>query len=88
MEQRMIFISVRTRHSLPMTISTAIHKLWLDITHEKGCQDAHHKEIVTLALARLTEAVQGDERRSVIEQIQELMRQRSQAERAEDEEET
>jgi amino acid transporter len=63
---------------------TAIHKLWLDITHEKGGEDAHHKEIVTVALARLEEALRGDERRSVLEQIRKLMHQRSQAERAQD----
>jgi hypothetical protein len=63
---------------------TAIHKLWLDITHEKGGEDAHHKEIVTVALARLEEAVRGDERRSVVDQIRKLMHQRSQAERAQE----
>jgi hypothetical protein len=65
----------------------AIHKLWLDVTHERGGEDAHHKEIVTVALARLGEALQGDERRRVLQQIGNLMHQRSQAERDEDEEE-
>jgi amino acid transporter len=65
---------------------TAIHKLWLDITREKSGADAHHKEIVTVALARLEEALRGNERRSVLEQIRNLMHQRSQAERAQDKE--
>ena len=64
-----------------------IHKLWLDVRHEKGGEDAHHKEIVTVALARLEEALKGKERGSVLEQIGNLMHQRSQAERANDEEE-
>jgi amino acid transporter len=65
----------------------AIHKLWLDVTHEKGGEDADHKEIVGVALARLQSALKGSERRNVIEQIGTLIHQRSRAERAEDEEE-
>jgi hypothetical protein len=64
-----------------------IHKLWLEVTHEKRGEDAHHKEIVTVALTRLEEALRGDERRGVLEQIHKLMHQRGQAERAQDEEE-
>ena len=67
---------------------TAIHKVWLDITHEKGGEDAHHNEIVTVALARLEEALKGTERRRVLEQIRNLMHQRSRTDRAEDDEET
>jgi len=65
-----------------------IHKLWLDVSHEKGGEDAHHKEIVTVALTRLGEALEGTERRRVLEQIRNLMRQRCLTERAKDEEET
>ncbi len=65
-----------------------IHKLWLDVSHEKGGEDAHHKEIVTVALARLAEELKGTERRRVLEQIRNLMHQRSLTERAKDEEET
>jgi len=64
-----------------------IHKLWLDVTREKDGEDAHHKEIVTLALERLEKDLKGNERRSVLEQIRGLMRRRSQAERSQDEEE-
>ncbi|MDQ6651551.1 MAG: APC family permease [Acidobacteriota bacterium] len=65
----------------------SIHKLWLDVTHEKGGEDAHHKEIVSVALGRLEDDLRGVERRRVLEQIRDLMDQRSQAERAQDEEE-
>ena len=64
-----------------------IHKLWLEVTGEKAGADAHHKEIVTVALERLQEDLKGNERRRVLEQMQGLMRRRSQAERAHDEEE-
>jgi hypothetical protein len=62
-----------------------IHKLWLDVTREKAGEDAHHKEIVTVALERLEKDLKGNERRRVLEQIGGLMRGRSQAERAQDE---
>lgn len=64
-----------------------IHKLWLEVTGEKAGADAHHKEIVTVALERLQEDLKGNERRRVLEQMQGLMRRRSHAERAHDEEE-
>jgi hypothetical protein len=61
-----------------------IHKLWLDVTHERGGEEAHHKEVVTLALARLAESLKGDERKNVMAQIRGLMQRRSQVERAAD----
>ena len=64
-----------------------IHKLWLDVTREKDGEDAHHKEIVTVALARLKEDLNGKERSGVLEQMRTLMHQRSQEDRARDEEE-
>ncbi|HEX3558663.1 MAG TPA: APC family permease, partial [Pyrinomonadaceae bacterium] len=64
-----------------------IHRLWLDVTHEEGGADAHHKEIVAVALARLEDDLKGKGRRGVLEQIYKLMRRRSRAERAGDEEE-
>jgi amino acid transporter len=63
-----------------------IHRLWLDVTHDGGVGDAHHKEIVTLALARLEEDLHGKGRREVLEQVKGMMRRRSPAERAGDEE--
>ncbi|MDQ5835476.1 MAG: APC family permease [Acidobacteriota bacterium] len=65
-----------------------IHRLWLDITHERGGEDAHHKEVVTLALERLAEDLKGKGRRDVLEQIKGLMHRRSRAEREGDEEES
>jgi amino acid transporter len=64
-----------------------IHKLWLDVTQERDGEEAHHKEIVTVALERLEQDLKGNDRRKVLEQIQGQMRRRSQAERAQDEEE-
>ncbi len=63
-----------------------IHKLWLDVTHAAGGEAAHHKEIVTVALARLEEDLKGDERHRILEQLRTLMQQRTAAERARDEE--
>ena len=63
-----------------------IHKLWLEVTREKAAQDAHHKEIVTVALERLEKDLKGTERRRVLEQIGGLMRSRGRLERAHDEE--
>jgi hypothetical protein len=64
-----------------------IHRLWLEITREKGSGDVHHQEIVTLALARLERALRADQRSEVLEQVRHLMRQRNAAERAQDWEE-
>ena len=64
----------------------SIHKLWLDVTHEEGAEETHHKEIVTVALARLEADLNGDERRRVLEQLRKLMHERTAAERAHDEE--
>ena len=36
-----------------------IHALWLDATKEGGVEDLHHREIVTVALARLAEELKG-----------------------------
>src|SRR6185369_14628580 len=63
-----------------------IHKLWLEVTREKTAADAHHKEIVTVALERLEQDLKGTERHRVLEQIGGLMRGRGRAERAHDEE--
>ncbi len=65
-----------------------IHKLWLDVTRERGGEDAHHKEIVRVALERLEEDLEGDKRCGVLEQLRTVMRRRSQAERAKDEEDS
>jgi amino acid transporter len=46
-----------------------IHKLWLDVTHERGFENTHHKEIVTIALARFAEEMQGQRRKQVLERL-------------------
>jgi len=63
-----------------------IHKLWLEVTREKGGEDAHHKEIVSLALARLEADLISYERRTIVRQLHKLMLKRTWAERAQDKE--
>ena len=36
-----------------------IHTLWLDATKDGGVEGLHHREIVTVALARLAEEMKG-----------------------------
>lgn len=62
-----------------------IHKLWLDVTREKSGENAHHQEIVTVALRLLEEALKGKARRSVLENIRTLIHERKQTEGDEDE---
>jgi amino acid transporter len=50
-----------------------IHALWLDATKESGIEDLHHKEIVTVALARLAEDLKGASRRETIERMRGLL---------------
>ena len=64
-----------------------IHRLWLDVTREKDGAGARHKEIVTVALQRLQDDLKGNQRRSVLEQVRRLMRNRSQPQRSQDGEE-
>ncbi|HKR59219.1 MAG TPA: APC family permease, partial [Pyrinomonadaceae bacterium] len=59
-----------------------IHRLWLDITHENKAEAVSHSEVVTVALARLRESLQGNQRRVVLEQIAQLIRRRNAVERA------
>jgi len=46
-----------------------IHRLWLDVTREGGFENLHHKDIVTLALARLDNDIKGDLRARVLDEI-------------------
>ncbi len=54
-----------------------IHTLWLDATQDGGVDDLHHREIVTVALARLAEELQGPERLAVLERMRRLRGNRS-----------
>src|SRR5205807_10555349 len=44
-----------------------IHKLWLDVTREKGLETVRHKEIVTAAVVRLADELHGERRKQVLE---------------------
>ena len=46
-----------------------IHALWLDATNEGGVEDLHHREIVTVALARLAEELKGPDRAGTLERL-------------------
>ncbi len=46
-----------------------IHLLWLDVTKESGMEDLHHKEIVTVALARLADEMKGVRRKETLERM-------------------
>ena len=49
-----------------------IHKLWLDVTREKGLEAVRHKEIVTAAVVRLADELHGDRRKQVLEFLRTL----------------
>lgn len=53
-----------------------IHRLWLDATHERGMEDVHHREIVTVALARLAEEMKGGGRGTSLDRLRAVMRRR------------
>jgi hypothetical protein len=50
-----------------------IHTLWLDATKERGIEDLHHKEVVTVALARLAEDMKGGGRKEALERMRGLL---------------
>jgi amino acid transporter len=53
-----------------------IHTLWLDATNEGGVDDLHHREIVTVALARLAEEMKGAGRQDALDRIRRLLHKR------------
>ncbi len=57
-----------------------IHKLWLDVTQERGLDDLHHKEIVTTALANLEEQVNSKGRQAILDRMRALIDERSRKE--------
>ena len=59
-----------------------IHKLWLEVTHEHDMEDFHHGEIVTVALARLTEEMRGGGRTQMLARMQALLNRRGRKEKA------
>jgi len=60
-----------------------IHKLWLEVTHEHGMEDFHHREIVTVALARLAAEMRGAGRTELLARMRALLVARSRKEEAE-----
>jgi amino acid transporter len=49
-----------------------IHALWLDATKDGGVDGLHHKEIVTVALARLAEEMKGAGRDDALQRLRRL----------------
>ncbi|HEY3104284.1 MAG TPA: APC family permease [Pyrinomonadaceae bacterium] len=49
-----------------------IHKLWLDVTHEKGLDNVRHKHIVVAALVHLADELHSDRRQHVLQFVQTL----------------
>src|SRR5262249_15439612 len=47
-----------------------IHRLWLDVTHEGGLQQVHHRDIVKIALERLGRELHGKDRQRVLESLE------------------
>jgi amino acid transporter len=46
-----------------------IHNLWLDASKRGGVEDLHHREVVTVALARLAEDLRGPARQDTLERM-------------------
>jgi len=46
-----------------------IHRLWLDITRERGLESVRHKDIVILALTQLAEQLHGEARARIMERL-------------------
>ena len=53
-----------------------IHRLWLDATREGGINGLHHKEIVTVALARLADDMSGPNRQKTFERMRSVLGER------------
>src|SRR5262249_55179003 len=51
-EVRDYYLGAHAPHLTDQEISN-IHRLWLEITHEKGVEHFHHHEVVSIAIARL-----------------------------------
>ena len=49
-----------------------IHKLWLDVTHEPGLEQARHKHIVVAALVNLADELHGERRQHILQFVRTL----------------
>jgi len=56
-----------------------IHRLWLDVTKERGLADLHHQEIVSTALANLEEQVNSKGRHAILDRMRAVISKRSRA---------
>jgi amino acid transporter len=54
-----------------------IHTLWLDATKAGGVEDLHHREIVTVALARLADEMKGPARQEALARMRSLLGRRA-----------
>ena len=54
-----------------------IHTLWLDATQDGAVDDLHHKEIVTVALARLADDLHGPQRQETLERMRSVLGKRA-----------
>jgi amino acid transporter len=50
-----------------------IHNLWLDASKRGGVEDLHHREVVTVALARLAEDLKGPARQETLERMRRVL---------------
>jgi hypothetical protein len=55
--------------TLASTDVDLIHNLWLDASKRGGVEDLHHREVVTVALARLAEDLRGPARQDTLERM-------------------
>jgi hypothetical protein len=54
-----------------------IHKLWLEIGNLPNIKELHHRDVVSIALARLEDALHGEARGYVLQQIRDEINERS-----------
>ena len=49
-----------------------VHRLWLNITRERGLENIHHSDIVTVALTRFAREYSGNDRDDVLKDLRRL----------------
>jgi hypothetical protein len=56
-----------------------VHRLWLDITREKGLEKIHHSDLVSMALTRFAREFTGDGRQEIIRDLKKTEQRRGAA---------
>jgi amino acid transporter len=56
-----------------------VHRLWLDITREKGLEKVHHSDLVSMALTRFAREFTGDGRQEIIRDLKKIEQRRGAA---------